>query len=140
MFVFLSRRRHTGCALVTGVQTCALPISSLDEEVARRVAFLTDDQDAAYARRYADVVERARTAEAAVLPDSDKFAGAVARSLFRLMAYKDEYEVARLHTQSGFRESIEERFEGPFKLSFHMAPPQFARREDRKSTRLNSSH
>lgn len=103
--------------------------SSLDEEVARRVAFLTDYQDAAYARRYADVVERARTAEAAVLPDSDKFARAVARSLFRLMAYKDEYEVARLHTQSGFRESIEERFEGPFKLSFHMAPPLFARRD-----------
>src|SRR3546814_11905659 len=45
------------------------------------------------------------------------------------MAYKDEYEVARLHTQSGFRESIEERFEGPFKLSFHMAPPLFARRD-----------
>src|SRR3546814_12772635 len=70
--------------------------SSRDEEVARRVAFLTDYQDAAYARRYADVVERARTAEAAVLPDSDKFARAVARTLFRLMAYKDEYEVARL--------------------------------------------
>src|SRR3546814_14079193 len=45
------------------------------------------------------------------------------------MAYKDEYEVARLHTQSGFRESIEERFEGPFKLSFNMAPPLFARRD-----------
>src|SRR3546814_13710417 len=81
-----------------------------------------------YARRYADVVERARAAEAAVLPDSDKFARAVARSLFRLMAYKDEYEVARLHTPSGFRESIEASFEGPFKLSFHLAPPLFALR------------
>src|SRR3546814_20234353 len=81
-----------------------------------------------YTTLFRSVVERARAAEAAVLPDSAKFARAVARSLFRLMAYKDEYEVARLHTQSGFRESIEESFAGPLTHSFHLAPPLFSRR------------
>ncbi|MDR7155741.1 indolepyruvate ferredoxin oxidoreductase [Sphingobium xenophagum] len=103
--------------------------SSLDEEVARRVAFLTDYQNAGYAERYREVVERARAAEVAVGAKSEPFGTAVARSLFRLMAYKDEYEVARLHAQTGFRETISSRFEGPYKIGYYMAPPLFARRD-----------
>ncbi|HEY0440820.1 MAG TPA: DUF6537 domain-containing protein, partial [Xanthobacteraceae bacterium] len=69
---------------------------TLDEVVARRIGFLTDYQDAAYAARYRGWVERVRSAEARVLPDATALTDAVARYLFKLMAYKDEYEVARL--------------------------------------------
>jgi indolepyruvate ferredoxin oxidoreductase len=55
----------------------------------------------------------------------------VARSLFKLMAYKDEYEVARLHTQTGFVERIAEQFEGDFKMHYHLAPPLLAKRNDK---------
>jgi len=102
--------------------------TSLDEEVGRRVAFLSDYQNAAYARSYADVVAAARAAEQAARPGSEAFGRAVAQSLFRLMAYKDEYEVARLHTQTNFRAAIAERFEGPYKIGYHMAPPLLAKR------------
>jgi indolepyruvate ferredoxin oxidoreductase len=69
---------------------------SFDETVSRRVAFLTAYQDAAYAARYRQRVEAARTAESSKAPGKCGLAEAVARNLFKLMAYKDEYEVARL--------------------------------------------
>ncbi|MES2481468.1 MAG: indolepyruvate ferredoxin oxidoreductase family protein, partial [Pseudomonadota bacterium] len=99
---------------------------SLDSLLARRVEFLTAYQDAAYARRYGDFVERVRAAEAPL--GKTALTEAVARYLFKLMAYKDEYEVARLHTQTGFRERIAAQFEGDFKIRHHMAPPLLARR------------
>ena len=103
--------------------------SSLDESIARRIAFLTDYQGRAYAQSYADVVEQVRKAESALPTESDALATAVSQSLFRLMAYKDEYEVARLYTHSGFMTAIADRFDGPFKLGFYLAPPLFARRD-----------
>ena len=102
---------------------------SVDSMVARRLEFLTAYQDAAYARRYTDFVERVRAAEAPL--GKTALTEAVARYLFKLMAYKDEYEVARLHTQTGFRERIAAQFEGDFKIRYHMAPPLLARRNDR---------
>ena len=75
---------------------------TLDEIVARRVAFLTAYQNAAYAARYRDWVDAARAAEAAKAPGKSGLAEAVARYLFKLMAYKDEYEVARLYTDGAF--------------------------------------
>ncbi len=99
---------------------------SLDSMLARRVEFLTAYQDAAYGRRYGDFVERVRAAEAPL--GKTALTEAVARYLFKLMAYKDEYEVARLHTQTGFRERIAAQFEGDFKIRHHMAPPLLARR------------
>jgi indolepyruvate ferredoxin oxidoreductase len=99
---------------------------SLETLVARRVEFLTAYQNAAYARRYADFVERVRAAEAPLGRTS--LAETVARNLFKLMAYKDEYEVARLHTETGFQERIAAQFEGDYKVHYHLAPPLLARR------------
>jgi indolepyruvate ferredoxin oxidoreductase len=101
---------------------------SLDEIVERRVAFLTGYQDAAYARRYSDLVMQARAVEAKKTPGRTGLAEAVARNLFKLMAYKDEYEVARLYTDGTFRKQIESAFEpGNLRFEFHLAPPLLAR-------------
>ena len=102
---------------------------SLDEVIARRVAFLTDYQDAGYARRYADFVARVRKAEHERAPGSTDLAEAVARYAFKLMAYKDEYEVARLYTSGDFMRRVQQQFEGDFKLKFHLAPPLLARKD-----------
>ncbi|MBI1364352.1 MAG: indolepyruvate ferredoxin oxidoreductase family protein [Alphaproteobacteria bacterium] len=99
---------------------------SLAELIARRADFLTAYQNRAYARRYRDFVER--VAEGAdALPGGEAFSRAVAIGLFKLMAYKDEYEVARLHTDGTFRKKIADEFEGDYKIRFHMAPPIFNR-------------
>ena len=94
---------------------------SLDDMVAKRVDFLTGYQDAAYAGQYADFVARVRQAEGAL--NSTRLTEAVARYLFKLMAYKDEYEVARLHTDAAFTAKIAGMFEGDYKLVHHLAPP-----------------
>jgi len=95
--------------------------ATLDEIVTRREAFLTDYQDAAWAARYRAMVEQVRAAEKPF--GSEKVGEAVARALFKLMAYKDEYEVARLHTQTGFKERLENEFEDGFRIVHHLAPP-----------------
>jgi indolepyruvate ferredoxin oxidoreductase len=101
---------------------------SLDEIVARRVEFLTAYQDAAYARRYADRVAAVRRAEQAALPDSTAVAEAVAKNLFKLMAIKDEYEVARLYTDGSFQRQLAAQFQDYGRLEFHLAPPILGRR------------
>ncbi|MDB6164220.1 MAG: indolepyruvate ferredoxin oxidoreductase, partial [Xanthomonadaceae bacterium] len=75
---------------------------SLDEVIARRVAFLTDYQNAKYARRYTQLVDRVRDTEQRRAPGSTDLTEAVARYLFKLLACKDEYEVARLYTSGDF--------------------------------------
>jgi indolepyruvate ferredoxin oxidoreductase len=102
---------------------------SLDEVISRRVAFLTDYQDAGYAKRYADFVARVRAAEAKQAPGSTDLTEAVARYAFKLMAYKDEYEVARLYTSGDFRRKLEQQFEGDYRLKFHLAPPLLAKKD-----------
>ncbi|MBP6776437.1 MAG: indolepyruvate ferredoxin oxidoreductase family protein [Piscinibacter sp.] len=102
---------------------------SLAEMMATRVEFLTGYQDAAYAARYQAFVEKVRQAEAPL--SSTKLSEAVARYLFKLMAYKDEYEVARLHTDARFHEKIAAQFEGDYKLNFHLAPPASAKKNER---------
>ncbi|HET9339121.1 MAG TPA: indolepyruvate ferredoxin oxidoreductase family protein, partial [Casimicrobiaceae bacterium] len=96
---------------------------SLDEMIERRVAFLTDYQDAAYAKAYADLVARVRSTESRVVPGATALAEAVARYDFKLRAIKDEYEVARLYAESDFAARIAQQFEGDYKLVFHLAPP-----------------
>jgi indolepyruvate ferredoxin oxidoreductase len=96
---------------------------SLDELIARREKFLAGYQDAAYARRYSEFVRRVRAEESARVPGSRELAAAVARYLFKLMAYKDEYEVARLYTEGDFLQRVNAQFEGDFQLTFHLAPP-----------------
>jgi indolepyruvate ferredoxin oxidoreductase len=91
--------------------------------IERRVAFLTDYQNASYAARYRELVERARTAESARVPEGTAFAESIARNLFKLMAYKDEYEVARLYTDGSFAKQVAAAFDGDARLEFHLAPP-----------------
>jgi indolepyruvate ferredoxin oxidoreductase len=102
---------------------------SLDEAIARRVDFLTRYQNAAYAERYLAMVRRVSEAEQARVLGSTALTEAVARGLFKLMAYKDEYEVARLYTDGSFARRLGERFEGKVKLEFHLAPPLLAERD-----------
>ena len=93
----------------------------VDALVAKREAFLTDYQNSSYAKRYSDVVARVQKAEAAWSKTS--LSEAVARNLFKLMAYKDEYEVARLHTNTAFLQKIGDMFEGDYTVNYHLAPP-----------------
>jgi indolepyruvate ferredoxin oxidoreductase len=98
----------------------------LDDLIARRVEFLTGYQDAAYAGEYKAFVEKVRAAESPLA--STRLSEAVARYLFKLMAYKDEYEVARLHTDRSFHERLGAMFEGETKLTYHLAPPLLAKK------------
>jgi len=102
---------------------------TIDQVIERRVAFLTEYQDAAYAARYAATVRRVREAEAATIESETALTNAVARSLFKLMAYKDEYEVARLYSETDFLRRVAGRFEGRYRLDFHLAPPLLADRD-----------
>ncbi|MCA3574252.1 MAG: indolepyruvate ferredoxin oxidoreductase family protein, partial [Aestuariivirga sp.] len=106
---------------VIGAKAEARP-ETLEEIVARRVAFLTAYQDAAYAESYLSFVEKVHAASEALAP-------AVARNLFKLMAYKDEYEVARLYTDGSFAENLRKQFTGDFTLKFHLAPPLLGRKD-----------
>src|SRR5436305_4821312 len=103
---------------------------SFDEIVARRVGFLTAYQNADYAARYKVLVDKVQSAEAAKAPGKTGLAEAVARYLFKLMAYKDEYEVARLYAETGFMAQDRKRVAGDnFTLNFHLAPPMFAKKD-----------
>ncbi len=110
------------------------PRETVEHLVRRRVAFLTDYQNAAYAEQYQAFVNRVQQAEQALgnavggSKPRTALAEAVARNLFKLMAYKDEYEVARLYTDPAFKAKIDGMFEGDFQLKFHLAPPATAKR------------
>jgi len=100
--------------------------ASVPELIGKHKAFLTAYQNAAYATQYEAFVGKVQSAEGAV--GGSRLAEAVARSLFKLMAYKDEYEVARLHTDESFRKQIEGMFEGDVRIVHHLAPPLFAKK------------
>ena len=99
--------------------------ATLNTLLARRCEFLTNYQGYRLADRYANLVNRAKTAEAAI--DQEGIAMAVARAYFKLLAYKDEYEVARLYTNGEFDRRLRDQFEGDFKIAFHLAPPFLAK-------------
>jgi indolepyruvate ferredoxin oxidoreductase len=96
---------------------------SLDEMIDRRAKFLTDYQDAAYAKRYVDFVAKVRAAEAVKQPGATDLTEAVARYYFKLLAIKDEYEVARLYAETDFLQRVAAQFDGDYKLNFYLAPP-----------------
>ena len=102
---------------------------TLSEIVAHRAEFLTGYQDAAYAERYRALVRRVQDAEAQKTPGRTGLAEAVARSYAKLLAYKDEYEVARLYTRTDFRRKLEAAFEGDYTIRVHLAPPLLAKRD-----------
>ncbi len=112
----------------TGVEQMS---QSLDEVIARRIDQLTRYQNAAYAARYAGLVETVRKAEADKAPGKQGLTEAVARFLYKLMAYKDEYEVARLYTDGNFLKQVAKTFDGKdLRFEFHLAPPLIARPDD----------
>ncbi|HEX2525722.1 MAG TPA: indolepyruvate ferredoxin oxidoreductase family protein [Geminicoccus sp.] len=127
----LGRRAALDLAAVTAemAPAQAKPVArSIDEAIERRVAFLTDYQNRRYAERYLRVVKRVRMVEHAKL-GSDQLADAVAHTLFKLMAIKDEYEVARLWTHPSFEAQLEREFSKTGRLTFHLAPPILGRRD-----------
>ncbi|MDM9653259.1 indolepyruvate ferredoxin oxidoreductase family protein [Pseudomonas wenzhouensis] len=93
--------------------------STLEEIVADRMQRLNDYQNAAYAERYRELVERVRKVDTDA---QQRLSKAVARYYFKLLAYKDEYEVARLYSDATFRKQLEAQFEGDYRLQFHLAP------------------
>ena len=105
---------------------------SFGDTVERRVEFLTAYQSKRYARRYRAWVDKVQAAEAVRTPGQSGLSEAVARYLFKLMAYKDEYEVARLYTDTSFVERVKATFSGDnLRFEFHLAPPLLAKRDAR---------
>jgi indolepyruvate ferredoxin oxidoreductase len=105
---------------------------SLEEIISKRVEFLTAYQNAAYAAKYVDFVEKIRSKELSFnTAKTLSLTESVAKNLFKLMAYKDEYEVARLHSNGDFEKKIASMFEGDYKLNYHLAPPLIAKKNDK---------
>jgi indolepyruvate ferredoxin oxidoreductase len=119
------------------VKADVIALPSLDTLIARRVDLLTAYQNAGYAAEFRAVVERVRAAETAVVGAGQALAltEAVARNLSKLMAYKDEYEVARLYTDPAFLDKLRAQFEGEpgrdYQLNFWLAPPMTAKRDEK---------
>ncbi|MGD9881858.1 MAG: indolepyruvate ferredoxin oxidoreductase family protein [Reyranella sp.] len=107
----------------------ARPSRTLDELIAARIEHLTKYQNAVLAGRYRVLVDKVRTAEQKT--GETGLALAVARNYAKLLAYKDEYEVARLYADPAFQAAIERQFEGDYTIRFHLAPPLLARRNPR---------
>jgi indolepyruvate ferredoxin oxidoreductase len=108
---------------------------SLEAIVERRSEFLVAYQDEALAQRYRHLVEQVQDAERDV-GGNGRLAKAVARSYFKLLSYKDEYEVARLHTRSGFLDTVKRDFGNKAKIRFHLAPPVLNRKHDARGRPL----
>ncbi|WP_439498028.1 indolepyruvate ferredoxin oxidoreductase family protein [Bosea sp. (in: a-proteobacteria)] len=133
------RAAHDPQALVAALAEAKAPTQArhisetLDEIIARRVAFLTAYQNAAYGARYRHLVARVQVRETQVLPGQSALSESVARYLFKLMAYKDEYEVARLYTDGSFQKQVAATFEKDsasgekLRYEFHLAPPLLAK-------------
>ncbi len=102
---------------------------TLDEMIDHLARDLALYQNDAYANRYKETVAAVRIREQAVVPGSDGLTRAVAQNLYKLMAYKDEYEVARLYTDGRFEAALKQQFEGGFTLRYHMAPPLVSARD-----------
>ncbi len=103
------------------------PLEKLEDIIADRIQRLTEYQDAAYARQYEQLVQEVQQAEQQKCAGSTRLTKLVARNLYKVMAYKDEYEVARMMADPKFIDSVREQFDGQFKLNFHLAPPIFSK-------------
>lgn len=114
--------------LMGGTPQKSMPFE-LDSFIQRRVADLTAYQNAAYADRYTQRVKRIVALEKNKMPSKAHLSEAVARGLYKLMAYKDEYEVARLYTDGAFGEAIRNTFEDGGMIKLHLAPPLIAEKD-----------
>ena len=134
-FLWGRRAAHDAAAVERYLQPAATAqkgdgeAETLDGMIERLTGELTAYQDAAYARRFTALVARVRETEATRTPGRSGLTEAVARYFFKLMAYKDEYEVARLFTNGDFERSLGAQFDGKVRLTFHLAPPLAAARD-----------
>jgi indolepyruvate ferredoxin oxidoreductase len=131
-FLWGRRAAHDPAAVESLVATAGatpepLLAKTLDEIVDRRVEFLVGYQNTAYAKGYSELVARVRAAEGEQVPGHEELTEAVARNYFKLLAVKDEYEVARLYRSEDFRSSLERNFEGDYKVHVQLAPPLITR-------------
>ena len=137
-FLWGRRAAHDLRSVESVVESLQLPSEvrsksrDLEEIISRRFAFLTDYQDKSYAQRYLDRVNQIMKLEALHAPGAQDLTEAVARYLFKLMAAKDYYEVARLYTDGAFQRQLDETFEGNLRLELHLAPnlPSLQRKTD----------
>ena len=117
-------------AVVSHVQELDFtPLTALVDIVAHRTQLLTDYQNVAWAQRYRDLVDSVARAEVRATPGRDMLSVMVARNFAKLMAYKDEYEVARLHADPAFRQQLKDAFEDGAKLRYNLAPPLFSKKD-----------
>ncbi|MGB7204350.1 MAG: DUF6537 domain-containing protein, partial [Anderseniella sp.] len=126
--------------LAAGNKTEAHKKKTLDEQIETRVDFLTSYQNAAYGAQYRQIVDRVRQTETSLVKGSEKLTAAVMRYLFKLMAYKDEYEVARLYSDGSFAKSVAARFKGDYAIRHHLAPPLISRRDPETGHLLKSEY
>lgn len=125
----LAEKPHKMDEATASVAPSRLQEQGWEAVVRHRVGLLTDYQDARYAERYRQLVEAVAKAEIAATGKAGTLAHAVAVNYAKLLAYKDEYEVARLYTDGVFREALARTFEPGGKLVFHLAPPGLARKD-----------
>ena len=104
------------------IDTQFTPDQVVEDRFKRLVAY----QSLGYARRYLDQIEKVRSVDSDPNAD-DSLTHTVAQQLFKLMAYKDEYEVARLHSDEAFRAKLDAQFTGNYSVRFHLAPPLLSR-------------
>lgn len=117
-------------AVVSHVQELDFtPLAKLEDIVAHRMQLLTEYQNASWAQRYRDLVDIVAKAESRATPGKDSLSVMVARNFAKLMAYKDEYEVARLHADPAFKQQLKDAFEDGAKLRYNLAPPLFSKRD-----------
>lgn len=107
-----------------------LPVMSIEQLIEHRATKLIDYQNKAYAERYRELVAKVQATERAMQCENFSLTRTVATNLFKLMAYKDEYEVARLYSNGEFLEKLNRTFKGDYRLGFHLAPPIFNRGPD----------
>jgi indolepyruvate ferredoxin oxidoreductase len=115
------------------------PAESLDEIVAIRARFLTEYQNQRYAQKYTSFIAKALEIERS-RPLVKGLAEIVARNYFKLLAYKDEYEVARLHSGAEFSKKIDAMFEGKYSVRYHLAPPLFSKRDKETGHLIKSEY
>ncbi len=108
---------------VKGADEVSDVAQTLDDVIQKRAAYLTEYQNESYAKNYTDMIERVREAEQKIVANSTVLAESAARYYHKLLAYKDEYEVARLYTDGEFMKNLKSQFQGNYKIAFNMAPP-----------------
>jgi indolepyruvate ferredoxin oxidoreductase len=128
-FLWGRRTAHDPGAVMRLLAAPTAKLQTLDELVQHRMTFLTDYQDAGYAKRYGEFIAKVRATEHAWAPGRTRLTEAIARSYFKLLAYKDEYEIARLYGTPDFAQKLAEQFGGSYRIAFNLAPPLLARRD-----------